>query len=151
MNPRATSPDERINFSERLKKTLRDRNLSCRPSSFSRAFNARADGCSVTPHAARKWLLGEAIPTQQRIVVIARWLNVNAAWLRFGDAESKDLLAARGLASVLLTKDESELVQGVFSLSKPSQTVVQELVDSLLRLEGNAGVQKDRHDRREAR
>jgi hypothetical protein len=29
--------------------------------------------------------MGEAIPTQDRIQVLAEWLNVSASWLRFGE------------------------------------------------------------------
>ena len=112
--------------------------MSCRPSSFARAFNARAEGCAVTSHAARKWLVGEAIPTQERILVIAKWLNVNASWLRFGEAENAEKLAAQGLESVLLSKVESDLVRNVSGLSKLSQVIVYELVESLRRMENAA-------------
>jgi hypothetical protein len=69
---------------------------------------------------------------------------VNAAWLRFGEEASNDLLAAQGLESVLLTKDESELMQGLFALPSEYQQVVQELVDSLHRLEEATAPQKSR-------
>jgi transcriptional regulator with XRE-family HTH domain len=130
-----SSLDERTGFSDRLKMALAEKKLSTRPSYFARAFNARAGGRTVTAHAARKWLIGEAIPTQDRILVLAKWLNVNAAWLRFGEEASNELLNAQGLESVLLTKDESELVQGMFALSTQSRAVVQGLVESLLRME----------------
>lgn len=142
MDSTTISLGERIGFSDRLKVTLRDRNLSGRPSAFARSFNERAEGCAVTAHAARKWLVGKAIPTQERIVVIAKWLNVNASWLRFGDAENTAFLAARGLENVLLTKEQSDLVQGIFALSKPAQSVVRDLVESLRTLEGGIAVQK---------
>src|SRR5690606_21037889 len=31
-----------------------------------------------------KWLVGEAIPTQEKIRALATWLGVSAEWLRFG-------------------------------------------------------------------
>ncbi|MBC7686498.1 MAG: hypothetical protein H7176_14885 [Bdellovibrionales bacterium] len=132
---------ERTGFSARLKSALDGKNLSARPSDVARAFNARADGCAVTSHAARKWLVGESIPTQERILVISKWLNVNASWLRFGEAENATLLAARGLENVLVTKGEYDLVQGVLALSKRSQAVLQDLVFSLLKLESDSNTQ----------
>jgi len=36
----------------------------------------------VTAHATRKWLLGDAIPAQDNLQEIARWLEVPAHWLR---------------------------------------------------------------------
>lgn len=125
---------ERNSFRDRLQRALRDEHLPARPSAFARGFNLRADGASVTPHAARKWLVGDAIPTQERIVILAKWLNVNAAWLRFGAADNSELPDARALAESL-TQDETDLVRAVIGLSKPAQAVVHELVHALRRLE----------------
>lgn len=135
--------DERKNFSDRLKTSLRENNISPRPAAFARGFNVRAEGSSVTAHAARKWLVGKAIPTQERILILSRWLNVNAAWLRFGDAENTDFLDGNGFDEHL-SEHESVLVKGIIALSKPSQAVVQDLVESLRRLEGALGPQKKR-------
>ena len=132
-------PDERHGFRDRLHRALRAENLSARPSAFARGFNLRADGAAVTPHAARKWLVGEAIPTQERMVILANWLNVTAAWLRFGAADETEHHNARELADSL-TQDETDLVRAVIALSKPSQAVVQELVQALRRLESTMTV-----------
>lgn len=35
--------------------------------------------------AVRRWLQGEVIPTQDRLQVLAEWLDVDAHWLRFGE------------------------------------------------------------------
>ena len=40
-------------------------------------------------HAARKWLVGEAIPTQDKMRTLADWLVVPVDWLRFGGAEER--------------------------------------------------------------
>lgn len=77
---------ERVSFSSRLKASLSARGYDISPSSFVHDFNLRANGLVVTVHAARKWLIGEAIPTQARLQIIANWLGISAAWLRFGDA-----------------------------------------------------------------
>jgi len=80
---------ERLKFSERLKSALSHANYSSySPTNFAREFNLRYEGKPVTIHAARKWLLGEAIPTQEKLLALSRWLCVSAEWLRFGyDAE----------------------------------------------------------------
>jgi hypothetical protein len=128
------SIEERRNFSVRLKSVLIKQKRSLKPSSFVRGFNLRAEGATVTAHAARKWLIGESIPTQQRIVIIAKWLNVNAAWLRFGDGKNEGFLSAPGVREAI-SKDEAALIGSVVSLSKPSQQVVQGLVELLRSLE----------------
>jgi transcriptional regulator with XRE-family HTH domain len=38
----------------------------------------------VTPHATRQWLNGVLIPKEQYIQALAKWLNVDQRWLRYG-------------------------------------------------------------------
>ncbi len=85
-----TSSNERENFSERLQHALKNAHYSPdSPTRLAREFNIRFDGRPITVHAARKWLVGEAIPTQEKLRMIAQWLGVAADWLRFGDSHSQ--------------------------------------------------------------
>jgi hypothetical protein len=72
-------------FSKRLICALEVLGVPNSPTIVQREYNSRSNRPPVTTHAARKWLMGEAIPTQDRIQVLAEWLNVSASWLRFGD------------------------------------------------------------------
>ena len=81
----AVSP-ERARFQARLNKAMRFGGYDASPTLLAREFNSRFGGRSITIHAARKWLLGESIPTQDKLRVLANWLGVTAEWLRFGDA-----------------------------------------------------------------
>lgn len=85
MNPST----EREGFSERLQQALRNADYSPEsPTQLAREFNIRFEGRPITVHAARKWLVGEAIPTQEKLRTLAHWLGVPAEWLRFGGAET---------------------------------------------------------------
>lgn len=84
------SSNERECFSQRLQLALRNAHYSPdSPTRLAREFNVRFGGRPVTVHAARKWLVGEAIPTQEKLRMIAQWLGVATEWLRFGGAESQ--------------------------------------------------------------
>lgn len=74
---------EREQFSERLIHALKSSGYNSSPTKLQREFNARSDR-PITVHAARKWLVGESIPTQARIRLLADWLGVDAAQLRYG-------------------------------------------------------------------
>jgi transcriptional regulator with XRE-family HTH domain len=79
------SNNERESFSERLQQALKNAHYSPdSPTRLAREFNIRFEGRPITVHAARKWLVGEAIPTQEKLRMIAQWLGVPADWLRFG-------------------------------------------------------------------
>jgi transcriptional regulator with XRE-family HTH domain len=84
------SVKERLEFSERLQQALQDADYTPdSPTQLAREFNLRFDGSPITVHAARKWLVGEAIPTQEKLRVLAQWLGVAAEWLRFGTDSAK--------------------------------------------------------------
>ena len=77
--------------SERLQKALKDAGYAAYgPTDLAHQFNKRFTGHPVSVHAARKWLMGDAIPTQDKLRALADWLTVTAEWLRFGDHESAD-------------------------------------------------------------
>ncbi len=78
MNSRIAS-EERVHFRERLQEVLRRARIPVRASRVAHEFNLRADGATVTTHAVRKWLAGDAIPTHERLVILADWLGVVAA------------------------------------------------------------------------
>lgn len=129
-----TSDDERAKFSDRLHTCLLNNRISSKPAAFARVFNLRAGTSAVTAHAARKWLVGEAIPTHERMLVLARWLDVNAAWLRFGGGEPAHVALAMPIAQPM-TAQEEVLMRAIFGLSGPSQAVISSLVESLIKFE----------------
>jgi transcriptional regulator with XRE-family HTH domain len=75
-------------FSERLQQTLHNANYADSPTQLAREFNLRYAGSHVTVHAVRKWLVGDAIPTQEKLRTLADWLGVSAEWLRFGGEDA---------------------------------------------------------------
>ena len=94
---------ERTEFAKRFALALEQTNKSKLVVDVWREFNALNTHAPVTPHAVRKWLMGEAIPTQPKLRCLAAWLGVSAAWLRFGDdaaAEVANSLSAQEQALV---------------------------------------------------
>ena len=86
---------ERVLFSQRLQQALKNAHYSPdSPTRLAREFNLRFDGRAITVHAARKWLVGESIPTQEKLRTMALWLGVSTEWLRFGGAQGAASTAA---------------------------------------------------------
>lgn len=123
---------EREQFSERLKQALKDAGeKSESPAALARAFNRRYPGKPVSEYAARKWLLGEAIPNQDKLRVLAQWLRVTNDWLRFGDGAPASLPIVRDELPGL----DYELMRSIASLSEEHQKVMREMVAALKRAE----------------
>lgn len=123
---------EREQFSQRLKEALtRAGETSDSPAALARAFNRRYPGKPVSNYAARKWLLGEAIPSQDKLRVLAQWLGVANDWLRFGDGA----ITINPLIGEEQSVPDYELMSAFAVLSESHQMVVRELVAALLRAE----------------
>jgi hypothetical protein len=90
MNKNNHAAQERADFSRRLQQALNKGGYAPdSPTALAREFNLRFSGDPVTVHAARKWLVGEAVPTQEKLRVLAAWLQVPMEWLRFGSEAGK--------------------------------------------------------------
>lgn len=74
-----------IAFGERLKAAMTKAGYALKPVVIEREFNQRYWGSPVSVQAVRKWLLGDVIPTQDKLQVLAEWLQVDPHWLRFGE------------------------------------------------------------------
>jgi transcriptional regulator with XRE-family HTH domain len=81
-------------------------------------------GVQVTVHAARKWLLGEAIPTQDKLQALAAWLGVEPNWLRFGVGSGEGIApAAKSMDPVTL-----RLLSDYEQLAERDQQLVRAMV-----------------------
>lgn len=130
MNP----ANEREGFSERLQLALRNANYSAEsPTQLAREFNIRFDGKPITVHAARKWLVGEAIPTQEKLRTLAHWLGVPAEWLRFGGATPGE--AGDGASQQQRFESaDVKLINDLLRLDEHHQTLAREFIRMLVRV-----------------
>ena len=136
------SSNERESFSERLQQALKNAHYSPdSPTRLAREFNIRFEGRPITVHAARKWLVGEAIPTQEKLRMIAQWLGVPADWLRFGGADN----AAAGGESGGGARFESadvKLIADLQRLDEHHRQLAREFIRMLVRMNHQKPEQK---------
>lgn len=124
---------ERLHFAQRLRESLdRAGQAPDSPTALARFFNARYEGPPITVHAARKWLVGEAIPTQEKLRVLANWLQVPLDWLRFGGDNTRPAEEPRGGYSELSHKDRA-ILDNIRRLDDTHQDIVLTLIQSLIR------------------
>ena len=122
--------DERKRFSSRLTTSLQDADCSASSATdLARNFNIRFSGVPITVHAARKWLIAEAIPTQEKMRVLAEWLGVSAEWLRYGGEERKS--QPGGQIDVLRNKN-LRMLSDLCLLDPREQQIVRDFVQMLV-------------------
>ena len=118
-------------FSERLKQAMTNNRYELRPVVLEREFNRRYWGPPVSFQAARRWLLGEAIPTQDRLQVLAEWLDVDPHWLRFGEKLTGSVKQQRKRWDAKMTHEERKVIEAFMNLSAEKRKIVGEIIQAL--------------------
>jgi len=121
--------EARQRFAQRLSDTLQKSGRSTSPSALAVEFNARFSGPRVHLSSCRKWLMGDAIPTQEKLVVLAQMLGVTSDWLRFGDATR----VMEQETPTAFDKQELALLADFARLPQRDQQLVKQLVGVMLR------------------
>lgn len=120
---------EKQAFAERLRAALQANGVRLSPTVVANEFNLRYWGRSITSHTARNWLLGQALPTQDKLQVLADWLKLSAQVLRFGTPTglqvSEQDAALRDINLV-----DREMLSRYLSLPAPGRKTVREVVDA---------------------
>jgi len=133
--PPMNSSNERESFSERLQQALKNAHYSPdSPTRLAREFNIRFDGRPITVHAARKWLVGEAIPTQEKLRMIAQWLGVPAEWLRFGGPENIASTTEPGNNLSRFESADVKLIADLQRLDEHHRQIAREFIRMLVRI-----------------
>lgn len=130
---------EREGFSERLQLALKNAEYSPdSPTQLAREFNIRFEGRPITVHAARKWLVGEAIPTQEKLRTLAQWLGVPAEWLRFGGIDGDAGSAATPPVNpTRYHSSDLKLMADLQRLDHHHQALAREFIRMLVRINRN--------------
>ncbi len=119
----------RSDFAKRLIQALAHAGLDDSPTTLARYFNLHSEGDVISMHGARRWLLGESIPTQSHLNALAKMLGVSSAWLLLGQGtmlEPSDNQAEERM-------NERDVLQAYQSLSAPEREVVCNLMRLLMR------------------
>ncbi|MDE4038311.1 hypothetical protein [Acinetobacter pittii] len=123
--------NEKQAFSLRLKKELEKHEWPTNsPTWLAREFNIRYSGNSISVQTANNWLSGTVIPNQDKLQVLAAWLDISTQWLRFGEKEHtlENNLDVHQNIQLYLT----DLPEKISKLSPKQKSLVYELVDALL-------------------
>lgn len=125
--------DSQQGFSDRLRRALKDAGVNAAsPSRLALEFGLRHRGRPVSVQAVRKWLGGQSIPAQDKLLTLADWLGVSSEWLRYGDDRGQSAREAGAAYQVF----DLSLCGDIQRLNEDHRRIVRELVTALLRIEG---------------
>lgn len=119
-------------FSKRLRQAFEKIGVNTdSPTRLARDFRDFYPSGQISVHAVRKWLNGEAIPSQDKLVALAGWLNVSPEWLRFGTGSGAVQAAQQAAPHYRNPLSDQELIRRFQKLSPIQQQAVSEIITAL--------------------
>ena len=120
--------DQKLEFAERLQAAMRDAGLEPRPAVLLHLFNTHYWGRPVTFQAVSRWLRGESIPEQDKLITLAEILKVEPQVLRFGEAVRQSLQKRRQRWEEGMNHLERETVDTFLQLPAPQRKLIREVI-----------------------
>ncbi len=128
---------EKAGFAHRLRSAMRAKGWEPKPSVLERRFNEAHWGRPVTLHGVRRWLLGQTLPSQDKLVTLARLLDMDVQVLRFGSSAAPlTATEPRGRWDDEIGWSERELFLAFMRLPVPQRRVVREVIQAFVRAHG---------------
>ena len=131
--------DQKLEFAERLQAAMRAAGLEPRPAVLLNLFNTHYWGRSVTFQAVSRWLRGESIPGQDKLIVLAEVLKVEPEVLRFGEAVRRKVQQLRQRWDEGVGYLERETFYAFLQLPAPQRKLLREVILTFAKAHGNGG------------
>ena len=119
---------ENSQFAERLAVAIAAKGIKPSPTVIGKLFNQEFQGRPVTPHTARNWLLGKAMPTQDKMVCLAKLLDTSPEQLRFGRSSEKTLIAEFGDGLSEVANVDQQFFRRYLALTQSQRRMVRDVV-----------------------
>ena len=129
--------NEKEEFTKRLSDAMVRAGYALRPVVLEREFNTRYWGRSVTLQAVRRWLRGEAIPSQDKLQVLADWLKIEPEVLRFGEAVRQSVQQHRKRWDEGIGFLERETFDAFLKLPAPQRKIIREVILTFAKVYAN--------------
>ncbi|HQQ69420.1 MAG TPA: transcriptional regulator [Alicycliphilus sp.] len=134
--------NEKIEFSSRLRQAMTDAGYAASPSVLEHEFNLRWYGRSISNQAAWSWLNNKAIPTQDKVQVLAEWLKVEPEVLRFGEAVRQSVQQHRQRWDEGVGHLEREAFDAFLQLPALQRKLIREVILTFAQVHGIAAGQQ---------
>ena len=131
--PDMTTDTSKKQFADRLIHAMEEAGYTAKPSVLEREFNQRFWGKPMTLHGVRRWLLGETLPSQDKLIVLAEWLGIPPHVLRFGEDVSSRIAERRARWDAGIGYQEREIFEAFLQLPVPQRKILREVILTFIR------------------
>lgn len=115
-------------FAERLRAAMEAAGYEAKPAVLEREFNTRYWGRAMTLHGVRRWLRGETLPSQEKLLVLAEWLGVPPQQLRFGSEVAQRVLQRRARWDSGIGYQDRDIFEAFLKLPVPQRRLIREVI-----------------------
>lgn len=120
--------NNKLEFAQRLRDAMVAAGLEPRPGVLLNLFNANYWGRSVTFQAVSRWLRGEAIPEQDKLLALAGALKIEPQVLRFGDEVRSAIQQQKQRWDEGVGYLERETFDAFLKLPAPQRKLIREVI-----------------------
>lgn len=120
--------DAKNRFAQRLREAMERAGYQARPAVLEREYNLRCWDKPMTLHGVRRWLRGETLPSQDKLLVLAEWLQVTPQELRYGNDVEQQIRDRRNEFEVALRYQEREVFEAFLKLPQEQRRIVREVI-----------------------
>ena len=120
--------NEKIRFAQRLIEAMQAQGYDPEPAILEREFNLRYFGEPVTLQGVRKWLIGTSIPSADKLLTLAKWLDVPPEELAFNKDMQKALEQREINWQEEIGYKDKEIFEAFIALPTPQKKIVREVI-----------------------
>jgi transcriptional regulator with XRE-family HTH domain len=120
-------------FAQRLREAMAAAGYEAKPAVLEREFNLRYWGKAMTLHGVRRWLRGETLPSQDKLLVLAEWLQVPPQQLRYGAEIEMKVRERRARWETALGYQDREMIEAYLRIPPPQRKALREVILAVAR------------------
>ena len=128
---------EKALFAERLGLAINNKGIKQSPTVLCNLFNCSWSGRSITPHTARNWILGVAMPQQDKLVCLAKLLDTSPGQLRYGRSSEKTMVLSNGNLESEISNTDQEFFVRYLKLDEARKRLTRDVVIEFSNSESN--------------
>ena len=118
-------------FADRLRTAMEKAGYEPKPAVLEREYNLRCWDKPMTLHGVRRWLRGETIPGQEKLLVLAEWLRISPQQLRYGTEIDQKITARLSNWEEAINYREREVIEAFLNLPAEQKQAIKKIILAL--------------------
>ena len=120
--------DQKTLFAKRLSIAMQAKGYQPKAAVLEKAFNLNYSGKPMSLHGVRKWLIGEAIPSGDKLLALAKWLDVPPEELAFDKDIKKAIEQREARWKEEIGYKDKDVVEAYLALPTAQKRIIRETI-----------------------